>query len=158
MVATFPSRRAPSLRESIGSLLRLLAAVIVNVGGGSGGKQIFVNRLMGSGTEPKYIQWGTGAGTAAVADTGLFSTSTTTEARTAGTSSAVTTSQTSDTYQVVGTITAAGARTITEVGLFDAAGSGSPPTGGNFWFHADHGSTTLASGDAIQYTLKTQMT
>ena len=135
-----------------------MAAVVVNVGGGSGGKQIIANRLKGTGTEPLNIQWGTGAGTAAVADTSLFSTATTTEARTAGTSSIVTTTQTSDSYQVVGTITAAGARTITEVALWDAIGSGSPPTGGNFFLHADHGSTTLASTETITYTIKVQFT
>ena len=30
-----------------------MAAFVVNVGGGSGGKQIIVNRILGSGTEPK---------------------------------------------------------------------------------------------------------
>ena len=70
----------------------------------------------------------------------------------------MTTTYTNDTWQCVGTITAAGARTIAEVGLFDAAGASSPPTGGNFFFHADHGSTVLAINDAIQYTLKVQFT
>lgn len=138
-----------------------MACVIVNVGGGSGGKQIVTGRMIGATptqAEPKYIQWGTGAGTAAVTDTGLFSTATTTEARTTGTSSQVTGAQTNSKYRVTGTITAAGARTITEVSLWDAVGSGSPPTGGNLFIHADHGSTTLATNDSIAYTIDMDFT
>ncbi len=119
------------------------------------GREITVNRLRGVGTEPVHVGWGTGAGTAAAGDTDLFTPAT--EARVTGTSSVQTTSTTGDTYQVVGTITCSGAsKTITNVGLFDAAGSGSPPAGGNLYMHADHGSQALAVGDAIQYTLKTQ--
>ena len=125
-----------------------MACVIVN-----GGKQQVSNALV---SPQKYLQWGTGAGTAAVADTGLFSTATTTEARVAATQTQVTTGQTNDTIQYVGTITAAGARTILEVGLFDAAGTGSPPTGGNFFIHADHGTQTLGNGDSLAYTVKMQ--
>jgi hypothetical protein len=134
-----------------------VACVIVNVGGGSGGKQLISGAVVTTNAL-RYLQWGTGAGTAAVADTGLFSTSTTTEARTAGTLSQVTGAQTNSKFQIVGTITAAGARTILEVGVFDAAGTGSPPTGGNFGIHADHGSTVLASGDSIAYTVQIDIT
>jgi hypothetical protein len=129
-----------------------LALVVVNVGGGSGGKQLISAAILAQNTL-RYLQWGTGAGTAAVADTGLFSTATTTEVRTAGTLSQVTGAQTNSKIRVTGTITALGARTITEVGIFDAAGAGGPPpTGGNLFIHADHGSTVLATGDSIAYT------
>lgn len=154
------------------------------------------------------------------------------------TSSFVTTSTTNDTYQVVGTITATGARTVVEVFLSDlttkpfsttwataptgtggttgtlaaaytgatpgsyiqcrtevmavTAGNGStsvtvtraangsapvtpanndvvtignPPgtgtfgtTAGSLFFHADHGVISLATGDSIAYTLRTQVT
>lgn len=134
-----------------------MAVVVVNVGGGSGGKQLISAAILAQNTL-RYLQWGTGAGTAAVADTGLFSTASTTESRTAGTLSQVTGAQTNSKIRTVGTITAAGARTITEVGIFDAAGSGSPPTGGNFFVHADHGSTVLANGDSIQYTIDIDFT
>lgn len=127
-----------------------MAAVIVN-----GGKQQISAALV---TPQKYGQWGTGAGTAAVADTGLFSTSTTTESRVAATQTQVAGAQTLSKIQYAFTITAAGARTVLEVGLFDAAGTGSPPTGGNFFLHADHGSTVLASGDSIAYTIQTDFT
>jgi hypothetical protein len=113
-----------------------VACVIVNVGGGSGGKQLISGAVVTTNAL-RYLQWGTGAGTAAVADTGLFSTSTTTEARTAGTLSQVTGAQTNSKFQIVGTITA---------------------TGGNFGIHADHGSTVLASGDSIAYTVQIDIT
>ena len=127
-----------------------MATVVVN-----GGKQQISNALV---TPQKYGQWGTGAGTAAVADTGLFSTASTTEARVAATQTQVTGAQTLGKIQYAFTITAAGARTILEVGLFDAAGSGSPPTGGNFFIHADHGSTALSTNDSIAYTVQVDFT
>lgn len=127
-----------------------MATVIVN-----GGKQQVSNALV---SPQKYGQWGTGAGTAAVADTGLTSTTTTTEARVAATQTQQAGAQTLSKIQYAFTITAAGARTITEVGLSDAAGTGSPPTGGNFFLHADHGSTALATGDSIAYTVQVDFT
>jgi hypothetical protein len=107
-------------------------------------------------SRPLHLQWGTGSGAAASAN--VVTTTTTTEARTAGTSSQVTTTQTNDTYQVVGTITALGARAITEVGVFDAAGSGSPPTGGNMDIYGDFSVINLATGDSIAYTVKVAFT
>ena len=105
---------------------------------------------------PKYIQWGTGTGAAASAN--VVTTTSTTEARTTGTASQQTTTATNDTYQVTGTITAAGSRAITEVGLFDAAGSGSPPTGGNMNVYADFSAINLSSGDSIAFTIKVVFT
>lgn len=101
---------------------------------------------------PKYLQWGTGSGAAATAN--VVTTTSTTEARTNGTASQTTTTVTNDTYQVVGTITAAGARAITEVGVFDAAGSGSPPTGGNMCIYGDFSVINLTTGDSIAFTVK----
>ena len=98
-----------------------MAAVVTR----KGREVVASTRMIGapaSSTEPKNIGWGTGgvAGgpfTAANTDVAFFSEAS--EARVAGTSSAVTTTTTNDTYQVTGTITAAGAKTITEVGLSD---------------------------------------
>lgn len=101
-----------------------------------------------------YLQWGTGSAAAATAN--VVTTTTTTEARTAGTVSQQTTTVTNDTLRVAGTITAAGARAITEVGVFDAAGSGSPPTGGNMDLYGDFSVINLASGDAIAFTVDTK--
>lgn len=102
----------------------------------------------------KYLQWGTGSGVA-VTGTALGNTSGTTEARTSGTVSQQTTNTTNDTLRVVGTITAASTRAITEVGLWDAAGSGSPPTGGNMTFYGDFSVINLGSGDSITFTCNT---
>jgi hypothetical protein len=132
------------------------AAFVVNVG-----KQITSGRHVGSTptqTEPKFIQWGVGTSTALVTDTALQSTTGTTEARTTGTISTVAGAQTLSKVQVVGTITAIGTPTIAEVALFDAAGTGSPPTGANIWLHASHGSTTLAAGESIAYTITVDFT
>jgi hypothetical protein len=125
--------------------LMLGASVIVN-----GGQAIVTNRMIGSGTEPKFVMWGTGAGTAAITDTTLF-TETTDEARTTGTSSRVTTTVTSDTYQVVGTITVATTgKTITNVGLFDVVTASS----GNLYFKSDFTGLALLVGDSITFTIK----
>lgn len=110
--------------------------------------------LHAAATRPKYLQWGTGTGKAAT-DTAVTGTSTA-EARTNGTSSQATTTVTNDTYQVAGTITATDTRAITELGVYDAAGSGTPPTGGNMDLYGDFAAVNLASGDSIAFTFKTK--
>ena len=121
-----------------------MATLLVN-----GGKAIVTNRILGSGTEPKYIAWGTGAGTTSATDTTLF---TETGSRATGTSSQQTTSTTNDTYQVVGTLTAGGTLAITNAGTFDVVTSSS----GNLFVKGDFSTINLASGDSIQFTFKTQ--
>lgn len=118
-----------------------MATLVVNAG-----KDIITNRIKGSGTEPLWVAWGTGAGTAAATDTTLFTESA--EARTSGTSTRQTTTTTNDTYQVVGTIVATATRAITNAGLLDASSSG------NLFVKGDHGTINLSTGDAIQYTIK----
>lgn len=83
------------------------------------GRAHVVNRFIGApagSTEFKNVGWGTGiAGvqaTAAASDVNMFSELP--EARVAGTSSAVTTTTTNDTYQVTATITASAGRTVNE--------------------------------------------
>jgi hypothetical protein len=98
-----------------------------------------------------YIQWGTGSAAAAAAN--VVTTTTTTEARTLATAAQGTTTVASDKLVLTGTITAAGARAITEVGAFDAAGSGSPPTGGNMDVYGDFSVINLATGDSIAFTI-----
>lgn len=100
----------------------------------------------------KFLQWGTGTG--AVSSATAVTTTSTTEARTSGTMSQVTTTSTNDTLQVVGTITALGARAITEVGVFDAAGTGSPPTTGNMFSYGSFAVVNLLTGDSIAFTVK----
>jgi hypothetical protein len=111
------------------------------------GMDIITNRLKGSGTEPKYVHWGTGTTGAAAADTALETARA--EDRTDGTSSRVTTTVTNDTYQVAGTITAAGSSAaITEAGLFDAS------TDGNMLLRGTFDAINLQIGDSIAFTVK----
>lgn len=205
----------------------------------SKGREIMTGRMRGgtpTQVEPLFIGWDTGGFTGAVSDVGAFGESA--EARITGTSSLVTTTTTNDTYQVVGTMTATGARTITAVLLSDSttkpfattvtggtavgsavgttlttaasftpangtliqirtevltvtAGTGttsltvtrgsngssaistiatSDPvtagnqpgsttiTGGSMFVHGEHGSTTLATGESIAYTVTVKVT
>lgn len=93
----------------------------------SKGREIIVGRMQGATptqAEPKVVGWGQAppnsfVGTAAVTDVAPFDEAS--EARVTGTSSTVTTTTTNDTYQVTGTITAGGAKTIDEVFLSDSS-------------------------------------
>ena len=87
------------------------------------------------------IGWGTGAGTAAKADTTLF-----TEASEARVAAAIS-QPTADKNQWVGTLTADAGKTITNAGLFDAA------TGGHLVIHGDFTGIALATGDKIEFTI-----
>jgi hypothetical protein len=100
-----------------------------------------------------YLQWGTGSAAAATAN--VVTTTTTTEARVAATTAQGTATVTNDKFVLTGTITAAGARTISEIGVFDAAGSGSPPTGGSMDIYGDFTGVPLASGESIAFTINT---
>lgn len=117
-----------------------LATVLAN-----GGKAVVTNRIKGSGTEPNYVAVGTGAGTAAATDTTLF---TEVETRVAGTSTQQTTTTTSDTYQVVGTVSITATRALTNAGLFDASSSG------NMLMKGDFSTINLVNGDSITLTAK----
>jgi hypothetical protein len=120
-----------------------MATLLVNAG-----KAIVTDRLKGTGTEPVHIGWGTGAGTTAAADTTLFTEAA--EARVSGTSSRTTTTSTNDTYQVVGTLTAAAPKTITNAGLLDAS------TLGNLFVKGDFTGIALNTGESIQFTIGVQ--
>lgn len=127
-------------------LLIFGATVLTNAG-----RAIATNLVSGiGGTVPKWVAWGTGAGTAVVGDTTLFTEAS--EARTDGTVSRVTTSVTNDTFQVVGTLTVAGAgKTITNAGTFDAV------TTGNLFIKGDFTGIALNVGDSIALTIKWQL-
>lgn len=122
-----------------------MATILVNTG-----KAIVTNRLRAGGTEPNYVGWGTGAGTAALTDTTLFTEST--ETRVAGTSSQQTTTTTNDTYQSIGTLVAAAGKTITNAGLFDAVSTG------NLFMKGDFTGLALLTGDSIAFTMQVQFT
>jgi hypothetical protein len=123
------------------------------------GKAIISGRMYGatpSQAEPRHIGWGTGASAGSAASTDVSTPAT--EARASGTSSQFTTSVTNDTHQVVATLTANANKTITNIGIFDAAGSGSPPSGGALYAIFDGLSQALNSGDSIQFTARVQFT
>jgi hypothetical protein len=114
----------------------------------STGKAIVTNYLNGgAATQPKYVAWGTGAGTTAASDTTLF---TEVLPRVSGTTSQVSTSTTNDTFQVVATQTAGVTETITNAGLFDAT------TSGNLFIKGDFTGVALNTGDSISFTFKCQ--
>ena len=92
------------------------------------------------------IGWGTGAGTAAKADTTLFVEAS--EARVVPTVS----QPLADKNQWVGTITADAVKTITNAGLFDAAAAG------NLVVKGDFTGIALALGDKIEFTITLEQT
>jgi hypothetical protein len=132
------------------------------------GKGILADRVRTSpGTytaSPKFVAHGNGATaaarTAAAADTALsVEQDLVASNRVTGSESTVTTTQTGDTYQVTGTVTAQAARNTTganapidEAGLFDLI-----TTGGNMFTSATFPVVNLASGDSIAYTWKVQI-
>jgi hypothetical protein len=105
-----------------------------------------------------FLQWGTGTGASRSAN--AVTAGSTTEARTSGTASQTTTSQTGDTYTLVGLITCleTGPVAITELGVFDAAGTGSPPVGGNMDVYGDFAAINVYSGSTITFTVAVQFT
>ena len=130
-----------------------MANVLANAG-----RAIITALLNGGATVPKYCGWGTGAGTSAATDTTLFTEkaldlATGTGTRTTGTTSQVTTSVTNDTIQIAsGAMTATGAGTVTNCGVFDNATIGS----GNLYIKGDFTGIALGVGDSISFTFQHQ--
>ncbi len=116
-----------------------------------GGFGIIANRIANtpSVASPRYVAMGTGATgaarTAAAADTAL---STEVETRATGIESQVTTTETGDTYQVVGVITATAPRNVDEAGLFNAS------TGPTMFLSATFTVIPLSINDSLQLTCK----
>lgn len=117
-----------------------MANVITDVGLG------LITALLAA-SDHKYVGWGTGTTTAAVADTSLETPSA--ESRTSGTQSQQTTTTSNDTYRCVAEIVATDTRAITEVGIFSAS------TAGSMLMHADFAAVNLSSGDSIEFTINT---
>lgn len=100
-------------------------------------------------TEPEYIGWGEGAGTAVKADTDLFTPVNTDPGavlRLVGTSSKTGTGATAK-YQVIATLQSTNVNAKTNVGAWTAV------SGGTLVIKADHTSTAMAIGDKIEYTI-----
>lgn len=132
------------------SLLYLLvfgvgATLIVNTG-----RAVITNRLVNGSLPPTFIGWGTGAGTTAATDTTLFTEAS--EARVSATATQQTTTTTNDSYRLVGTLTAAAGKTITNAGALDASSAG------NLFFKTDFTGIALNIGDSIQFTFTVNFT
>ncbi|MFD1309703.1 hypothetical protein [Streptomyces kaempferi] len=114
----------------------------------SKGREIIFNRLKGSGSEPLNLGWGNNPNslTENVSDVALFKEAS--ESRVTGTSSLVTTTTPSDTYQVTGTFTSAGAQTIAEVALSDSASKPFSST----WSTAPTGTSGTSATLGASYT------
>ncbi len=140
-----------ALLDLIRGGLTSLATVFTNAGAA-----VLNNRVIQAGTAPKLIAWGTGSTAAATTDTDLQTeaSETLSGARVTGTESRVTTSVTNDTYQVAGTVTAAGTKTIAEMGLLDAQSSGAtvPNAHGNLFLRSVFTGIAVNSGDSIAFT------
>jgi len=116
-----------------------MATVLTNVG-----EEFIVDKLTETvQTKIEYVGWGTGAGTAAKADTTLFTEAA--ETRIQGTTSKQGSTSTAK-LQVVATMTSASAQTITNAGLFTAV------TSGTLGIKGDHTGVAVAIGDQITYT------
>jgi hypothetical protein len=129
-----------------------MAVLVVNAG-----HKIITGRMIGGASpaqvEPTFMGWGTGAGTTAATDTTLFTEATYGGyARVSAATSQQTTSVTSDTYQLVATLTnsSGGGLTFTNAGTFDAA------TVGNLFVKGDFTGVPLNNGDSIAFTFKVQ--
>jgi ribosomal protein RSM22 (predicted rRNA methylase) len=123
-----------------------MADVITN--GGRAQTAGYVSNTVSQVTQ-YYGNVGTGAGTAAVADTTLF-----TEvgsARIATTMSRVTTTVTDDTARNVFTYTATGGVNVTNAGVWTAS------SGGVLMQKSDHATIPLLAADSIQYTFDDKM-
>lgn len=119
-----------------------MAALVTNAG-----EEYCVDKLLDKTgsitTRPEYIAWGTGG---APTETSTTLTTESSEARTLATCTKTGSGDTAK-YQAVGTITATGSRTITEVGLLTASSAGT------LFVASDHSSTALLTGEGIQYTI-----
>jgi hypothetical protein len=119
------------------------------------GRGIIADRLRNvpTGASPRWVGIGTGATgaarTAANTDTGL---STAVETRSEGVESQQTTTETGDTYRVVGVVTATGARSVDEAGLFNAL------SGGTMFLSATFPVISLSINDSLQLTCNCQIT
>lgn len=105
-----------------------------------------INALIASAVQPEWVEWGSGAGTAAATDTAVFGTLP--EAR----ASCAMSQPASDTVQMVGLLTATTARTVTNAGISTASAAGA------FILHSDFTGVALNSGDAMQFTFSLQIT
>ena len=121
------------------------------------GRELTVDALIAlAATAPIYLQWGVGSTGVLAAQTDLIDKTGCNETpRATGVDSKVS----NYTYRVIGTITktVAGA-IIRELGSFNAAGAGTPPTGDTMFLRAMFDAISLNVGNAIEFTVDTLVT
>ena len=132
------------LKDIIEDFLRLFATVFTQ-----DGEEAVVDLIDVGGY---YVGWGIGTGGAVKGDSDLGTPST--ESRSAGTP----TQPSADIFQNVATITSLSGQSISEVGLFDAAGTGNPPSGGILIIRKDFTPIPLLTDDQIEFTITLEMT
>lgn len=120
-----------------------------------GGFGIIADRIKNTPTvaSPRWVEIGVGATgavrTAAATDVAL---TTAVESRSEGVESQQTTTETGDTYRVVGVVTATAPRNVDEAALFNAL------VGGTMFLSATFDVIALATNDSLQLTCNTQIT
>ena len=106
---------------------------------------------------PKHAQWGVGVTPPAAGDTDLETKTGCNEARVNDDAAVTTTTLTDDTFSVGALITKAGVgAAITEVGTFNAADAGTPPTGDTMFLRATFDAINLVVGNSIDFTIDTK--
>ena len=122
-----------------------MATVITNAG-----EEWVVDKINETvSTTPNYVGWGEGAGTAAKADTDLFTPVNTNPGnvlRLAGAASKTGSGATAK-YQIIATLESLTTNAKTNAGLWTAV------SGGTLVVKGDHASTPMAIADRIEYTI-----
>jgi len=112
------------------------------------GEELTTDLLTGAAAAPSwYVSWGTGNATPVKGDVDLAAPSA--EARVAAT----VTQPAPDVTQWEALLTSLSAQTIAEYGVFNGAGSGSPPSGGTLFGRLTMSPQLLAINDKIQFTI-----
>ena len=115
----------------------------------NGGLAFITGLLTGTGTVPTYIALGTSSTAVAGSQTTLVAEITDSGLeRAVATDTQVTTTVTNDTFQLAKTFTATGSKTIEEIGIFNAASSGTMLS------RALTTSKAIANGESIAVTYK----
>lgn len=112
------------------------------------GITIFTSCIKGQGSEPNYLQWGSGNSPASELDTSLESPI---GLPVLATTSIETTAITNDTYRIVGALTASSDISVSELGIFDADN--------NLFARVVFDSPiNLNINDAVEFTIDIQIT
>ena len=116
------------------------------------GEEFIVDKLDDVGATSEYIGQGTDNTAPTKGDTDLGTPAN--ESRVSGSKA----EYAADTMEWTGTITSGSTQTIQECGLFDAAGTGNPPSGGNLLSHHTFTGISVNNSDQIQFKIRWEIT